>query len=146
MKCLITGATGTIGSLVTQHLIDRGERPYVFVRDAAKARSQFGDAVEIRVGDLAADQASLSAAFADIDSLFLLNSGPDLAARDRVAALAARAAGVRHLVKLSTLDVHSGVGTGPWHALGETAVRESGIAFTLIQTAAFTPVPPAPTQ
>lgn len=107
------------------------------MRDAAKAQSQFGDAVEIRVGDLAADQASLSTAFADIDSLFLLNSGPDLAARDRVAALAAKAVGVRQLVKLSTLDVHSGVGTGPWHALGETAVRESGIAFTLIQTAAF---------
>lgn len=137
MKCLITGATGNIGSLVTRRLIDRGDRPCVLVRDAAKARSQFGDAVEIRVCDLAADQASLSAAFAGIDSLFLLNSGPDLATRDRVAAHAARAAGVRQLVKLSTLDVHSGVGTGPWHARGEAAVRGSGVPFTFIQTAAF---------
>ncbi len=137
MRHLITGATGNIGSLVTQRLIDRGDRPCVFVRDAAKARSQFGDAVEIRVGDLAADQASLSAAFAGADSLFLLNVGPELAARDRVAALAAKAAGVRHLVKLSTLDVLSSVGTGPWHARGEAAVRDSGVAFTFIQTAAF---------
>lgn len=95
MKYLITGATGNIGALVTQRLIDRGERPCFFVRDGAKARAQFGDAVEIRVGDLAANQASLSAAFAGIDALFLLNSGPDLAARDRVAAFAAKAAGVR---------------------------------------------------
>jgi uncharacterized protein YbjT (DUF2867 family) len=137
MKYLITGATGNIGALVTQRLIDRGERPCLFVRDGAKARAQFGDAVEIRVGDLAANQASLSAAFAGIDALFLLNSGPDLSARDRVAAFAAKAAGVRRLVKLSTLDVHSGVGTGPWHARGEAAVRDSGVVFTFIQTAAF---------
>ena len=128
MRHLITGATGNIGSLVTQRLIDRGGRPCVFVRDAAKARSLFGDAVEVRVGDLAADQASLAASFAGADSLFLLNVGPDLAARDRVAALAARAAGVRHVVKLSTLDVLSSVGTGPWHARGEAVVRDSGIA------------------
>lgn len=137
MTMLITGATGNIGSLVTKRLLDRGVRPCVLVRDAAKARAQFGDSVEIRVGDLASDQAALSKVFAGIDSLFLLNSGEDLAERDRVAALAARAAGVRHLVKLSTLDVHSGVGTGPWHARGEAAVRASGVAFTFIQTAAF---------
>jgi uncharacterized protein YbjT (DUF2867 family) len=137
MKYLIAGATGNIGGLVTQRLIERGERPCVFVRDGVKARARFGDAVEIRVGDLAADQASLSAAFAGVDALFLLNSGPDLAARDRVAAFAAKAAGVRRVVKLSTLDVHSGVGTGPWHALGEAAVLDSGVVFTFIQTAAF---------
>jgi uncharacterized protein YbjT (DUF2867 family) len=137
MKCLITGATGNIGSRVTQRLIERGVRPCIFVRDAAKARAMFGDAVEIRIGDLTEDQTSLAASFAGIDSLFLLNSGPDLAARDGVAALAAKAAGVRQLVKLSTLDVHSGVGTGPWHASGESAVRDSGVALTFIQTAAF---------
>jgi len=137
MKVLITGATGNIGSLVTRRLIDRGCRPCIFARDGAMARRQFGDAVEIRVGDLRADQESLSAVFAGIDSLFLLNTGPDLAARDRTAALAAKSAGVRRLVKLSTLDVHTGVGTGPWHARGEAAVRECGLDFTFIQTAAF---------
>lgn len=137
MKYLITGATGNIGSLVTHRLIHRGERPCVFVRNAAKARSLFGDSAEIRVGNLAADHDSLAAAFAGIDSLFLINSGADLAARDRVASIAARTTGVRQLVKLSTLDVHSGVGTGPWHARGEAAVRDSGLAFTFLQTAAF---------
>ena len=53
----------------------------------------FGDAVDIRAGDLGASQRSLAAAFAGMDTLFLLNSGPDLAARDRVAALAAKRAG-----------------------------------------------------
>ncbi|WP_426340324.1 NAD(P)H-binding protein [Pseudoduganella sp. S-14] len=137
MKHLITGATGNIGSLVTHRLIERGIRPCIFVRDEAKARELFGGAVDIRVGDLGASQRSLAAAFAGMDTLFLLNSGPDLAARDRVAARAARTAGVSHLVKLSTLDVLSGVGTGPWHAQGETAVQESGLDYTFIRSAGF---------
>ncbi|MGC4068388.1 MAG: NAD(P)H-binding protein [Polyangiaceae bacterium] len=133
MTCLVTGATGTVGSLVTQRLIDRGNRPVVFVRDAKKARGLFGDSVEIRVGDLA----DISDALTGIRDLFLLNSGPDLEVRDRAAAFAAKAAGVRHLVKLSTLDVSTGVGTGSWHARGEQAVRESGVPFTFIRSSAF---------
>jgi uncharacterized protein YbjT (DUF2867 family) len=133
VTCLVTGATGTVGSLVTQRLIDRGDRPAVFVRDPRKARKLFGDRVEIRVGDLA----DVSGALAGIRELFLLNGGPDLEVRDRAAAFAAKAAGVRHLVKLSTLDVSTGVGTGSWHARGEDAVRESGILFTFIRSSAF---------
>src|SRR5262249_6215161 len=137
MKLLITGATGNVGSLVTRRLIAHGHRPSVFARDAQKARELFGGHVEIRVGDLAKVGPSLSEALAGIDGLFLLNSGPRLAARDRAVASAARDAGVRHLVKLSTLDVLTGVGTGPWHARGEEAVRQSGVPYTFIQSAAF---------
>jgi uncharacterized protein YbjT (DUF2867 family) len=133
VTCLVTGATGTVGSLVTQRLIDRGDRPCVFVRDAKKARQLFGDRAEIRVGDLA----DISGALAGISEVFLLNSGPNLEIRDRAAAFAAKAAGVRHLVKLSTLDVSTGVGTGSWHARGEQAVRESGVPFTFIRSSAF---------
>jgi len=136
-KHLVTGATGNIGSLVTRRLIERGIRPCIFVRDEARARAMFGDAVDIRVGDLGASQRSLAAAFAGMDTLFLLNSGPDLAARDRAAALAAKRAGVSHLVKLSTLDALTGVGTGPWHAKGEAAVQESGLDYTFIRSAGF---------
>jgi uncharacterized protein YbjT (DUF2867 family) len=137
MKHLVTGATGNIGSLVTLRLIERGIRPCIFVRDEARARAMFGDAVDIRVGDLGASQRSLAAAFAGMDSLFLLNSGPDLAARDRVAAIAAKRAGVSHLVKLSTLDALTGVGTGPWHGKGEAGVQESGLDYTFIRSAGF---------
>lgn len=38
---------------------------------------------------------------------------------------------------VSTLDVYTGVGTGPWHALGEQAIRESGVEHVFIQSAAF---------
>lgn len=133
MTYLVTGATGNVGSLVTQRLIDRGERPAVFVRDRKKAQRLFGDRVEIRVGDLA----DLSGALAGVRELFLLNSGPELEVSDRAAALAAKAAGVRHVVKLSTLDVSTGIGTGPWHARGEQAIRESGVPFTFLHSSAF---------
>jgi uncharacterized protein YbjT (DUF2867 family) len=137
MKYLVIGATGNIGSRVTRRLIARGERPSVFVRNAKKAKAFFGAELEIRVGDLEAPGRSLAAALAGIDEIFLVSDGPDLGARDRAVAFAAKAAGVRHVVKLSTSDVHTGIGTGPWHARGEAAVRESGVAFTFIQAAGF---------
>jgi len=52
MAYLITGATGDVGARVVELLVRKGERPRVFVRDAHKARSRFGDRVDIVVGDL----------------------------------------------------------------------------------------------
>jgi uncharacterized protein YbjT (DUF2867 family) len=137
MNYLITGATGNIGSLVVERLIQRGNRPRVFVRDAEKARARYGNRVDVAAGDLA-DAATLAPALAGIDTLFLVNSGHDLAARDGAAAKVAKAAGVRHLVKLSSIDAREqNVGTGVWHAQGEAAIRASGIAFTFVQPSGF---------
>jgi uncharacterized protein YbjT (DUF2867 family) len=137
MNYLITGATGNIGSLVVERLIQRGDRPRVFMRDAEKARTRYGDRVDVFVGDLA-DVATLKPAFTGTDVLLLINSGHDLAARDEAAAKVAKAAGVKHLVKLSSYDAREqNVGTGVWHARGESAIRASGIAFTFIQPSGF---------
>ncbi len=137
MKALIFGATGNIGSRVAGRLIARGERPRLFVRDPKKAKALFGDRVDIHVGDLERPRPSLAAALAGVEAVFLVTDGPDLDRRDRAVAVAAKSARVRHLVKLSTLDVHNGVGTGPWHARGELAIRETGLSFTFIQPAGF---------
>jgi uncharacterized protein YbjT (DUF2867 family) len=137
MNYLITGATGNIGSLVVERLLERGDRPRIFVRDVGKARARYGDRVDVAVGDLA-ETATLSAALAGIDALFLVNSGHDLDVRDAAAAKAAKAAGVRHLVKLSSIDAREqNVGTGVWHARGEAAIVASGIAFTFVQPSGF---------
>ncbi len=135
MVCLITGATGDIGSRVVQRLLERGERPRLFVRNAEKTRARYGDRVDIAVGDLA-DSGSLLAALQGVDALFLLNSGPELAVRDQGAAHSAKAAGVKHLVKLSSMDAQN-VGTGVWHAQGEAAIQASGISFTFVQPTGF---------
>jgi uncharacterized protein YbjT (DUF2867 family) len=136
MVYLITGATGDIGSRVVQRLLERGERPRIFVRNAEKARACYGDRVDIAVGDLA-DSGSLLAALQGVDALFLLNSGPELAVRDQAAAHSAKAAGVKHLVKLSSMDAQQNVGTGVWHAQGEAAIQASGISFTFVQPTGF---------
>jgi (4-alkanoyl-5-oxo-2,5-dihydrofuran-3-yl)methyl phosphate reductase len=137
MIYLITGATGNVGSLVADGLIARGHRPRIFVRDATKARARYGGRVDIFTGDLA-DVKTLRPALADADALFLVNSGPDLAVLDGLAAEAAKVAGVRHLVKLSSYDAREqNVGTGVWHAAGEAAIRASGISFTFIQPSGF---------
>lgn len=134
---LVTGATGNIGSLVVERLIEGGERPRIFVRDVEKARARYGDRVEIFLGDLA-DARTLMPALEGVEALFLINSGHELAARDEAAAKAAKVAGVRHLVKLSSYDAREqNVGTGVWHAAGEAAIRASGITFTFVQPTGF---------
>lgn len=137
MKYLIIGATGNIGSRVTQCLIDTGVRPSVFVRSARRAKALFGDQADINTGDLENPGPALDTALLSVDGVFLVTDGSDLEKRDRAVSLAASHAGVRHVVKLSTLDVRTGIGTGPWHARGEDAVRESGVAFTFIHAAGF---------
>lgn len=136
MNYLITGGTGDVGARVVELLVRRGERPRVFVRDVHKARSRFGDRVDIFVGDLASRE-SLAAGLEGIDEFFLVNSGPQIPLRDELAATAAKAAGVRHLVKLSSLDVQHGLAIGAWHERGEAAIRASGIAFTFVQPTGF---------
>src|SRR5580698_4571434 len=136
MTYLVTGATGDVGARVVEQLLQQGERPRIFVRDAQKARSCCGDRVEVFVGDLG-DPASLRPALAGIDALFLVNSGPEIPVRDQAAAETAKAAGVKRLVKLSSMDVEQGLAIGAWHEQGEAAVRASGIPFTFVQPTGF---------
>jgi (4-alkanoyl-5-oxo-2,5-dihydrofuran-3-yl)methyl phosphate reductase len=135
-RYLITGATGSIGSLVVKRLLEQGARPRVFVRDIDKARRLYDSGVDIATGNLA-DGASLAAALDGVETMFLVNIGPDLAARDGSAAQIAMDAGVHRIVKLSTLDVEQGVGTGVWHAQGEAAIRATGISFTFVRPSGF---------
>lgn len=136
MKYLITGATGDIGSRVVERLLQRGERPRVFVRNREKIRSRFGNRVDVFLGDLG-DPRSLNPALAGADTLFLVNIGPEIPARDQAAADAAKAVGVKHLVKLSSLDVGQGLAMGAWHERGEAAIRASGIPFTFVRPTGF---------
>ena len=136
MTFLITAATGDVGARVVRRLLEQGKRPRIFVRNAEKARVQFGDCVEVFLGDLA-DSSSLRTALEGVVALFLVNTGPDIPARDEAAATAAKAAGVKHLVKLSSLDVEQGLAIGAWHERGEAAIRSSGIAFTFVRPTGF---------
>lgn len=136
MKTLITGATGDVGARVTRMLIDAGEHPRVLVRNAAKARNMFADCVDIFAGDLVHPE-SLLPALVGVSSLFLVTTGPMIPQLDAGVAGMARRAGVRHLIKLSSLDVERGLAIGAWHEQGEAAIRASGIPFTFLRPSGF---------
>jgi uncharacterized protein YbjT (DUF2867 family) len=135
-RILITGATGDVGSKVVRRLVERGDRPRIFVRDGVKARERFGADVDVFVGDLG-DERSLGWALKGVGALFLVNSGPRIPELDALAARAAVSAGVGHLVKLSSLDVEQSLAIGAWHERGEAAVGASGIRFTFVRPTGF---------
>ncbi len=136
MSIVITGATGDVGSKVVEHLLLQGIRPRVFVRNAAKARSLFGERVDIFAGDLT-DASSLRPALEGARALFLLYSGPRIPVLDAAATEVAGAAGIRHIVKLSSIDVEQNLAIGAWHEKGEAAIRTSGIPFTFVRPTGF---------
>jgi (4-alkanoyl-5-oxo-2,5-dihydrofuran-3-yl)methyl phosphate reductase len=121
---------------VVRQLLERGERPRVFARDAGKARKMFGDGVDVFAGDLG-DATSLRAAIEGVDALFLVNSGPRIPVLDEIAARAAKDADVRLIVKLSSLDVEQSLAIGAWHEKGETEIRASGVEFTFVRPSGF---------
>jgi (4-alkanoyl-5-oxo-2,5-dihydrofuran-3-yl)methyl phosphate reductase len=136
MKHLITGATGDVGSRVVKHLLKRNIRPRVLVRNEAKARSLFGESVDIFVGDLATPS-SIREAFKGTETVYLVNVGPEIRERDEAAAALAKEARVKRVVKLSSLDVEHGLAIGAWHEKGEAAIRASGIPFTFVRPTGF---------
>jgi len=136
MRYLITGANGQIGSRVVERLVQAGCRPRLLVRDAGKALSRFEGSVDVFKGELG-DSGSLEIALNGIDSVFLLNSGPEIPQLDEMAGRLANAAGVGHVVKLSALSAAEALAIGAWHAEGEAAIRTSGVAYTFLRPAGF---------
>lgn len=93
-KILVTGATGTIGTEVVQRLKAIGAD---FSALSSKATEVQG--IQARMGNFD-DSGSLEAAFAGIDTLFvLLPLSPGKVERARNVAKAAKAAGVKHVVR-----------------------------------------------
>lgn len=130
---LVTGATGNIGRELTAALEERGAKTRVLVRDPARAPKN----VECVVADLD-DPATLPAAFAGVDKLFLLTPGIGVAQTSHAVA-AARAAGVRHIVHLSSFNVLGDPmpAMGRWHHDREELVRASGIPATILRPGGF---------
>src|SRR4051794_2325925 len=96
---LITGATGHVGRELCRELDTAGAAFRVLVRDLARSADLPARAARV-VGDLG-DPATLPRAFEGVDRLFLLV--PGIALDHTVHAVAAaRAAGVRHVVLLSS--------------------------------------------
>ncbi|EYT80542.1 FMN-dependent NADH-azoreductase [Streptomyces sp. Tu 6176] len=130
---VVTGATGNVGRALVERLAAAGRPVRALTRDPQRAGLPEGaEVVRFRPDDPVA-------LFAGADKLFLYVQ----AAGDRTAAFlaAAREAGIRHVVLLSSAIIAEGADeTHPIHVLHATAEREiraSGLEWTFLRPGAF---------
>jgi uncharacterized protein YbjT (DUF2867 family) len=129
MTTLVTGATGHIGRLVVDRLVEAGEDVRALTRDPARAAFPAG--VTVVRGDLA-EPGTLADAFRGVERLHLF---PFPATARAVVGLARRA-GVRRIVVLSSGAVTGGADTD-FHRLVERAAEESGLEWTHVRAGEF---------
>jgi len=132
---LVTGATGNVGRQVVEQLVDAGEGVRALSRRPEQA--SWADGVERVAGDLT--RPLPAEAFEDVDRLYLFPEPTH--AREVVAA--ATAAGVRHVVVLSSLSVAMDHDNGTMRALQrrhldvEEAVEASPMTWTHVRPGMF---------
>ncbi|MBK5274974.1 MAG: NmrA family NAD(P)-binding protein [Desulfuromonadales bacterium] len=131
----ITGATGNIGSQITELLLARGEKVRVIGRDANRLRTLAGKGAEAAVGDLK-NSAFLTGAFSGVDAVFAMIP-PDYSAKDFRAfqneiggsiADAVTRSGVKFVVNLSSQGAELSSGTGPILGLRDQEERLNRLA------------------
>lgn len=137
MTILVTGATGTVGRHVVDHLVARGADVRALVRDPAKAG--LPAAVTTVQGDLT-DIDALRAALAGASTLFLLNAVvPDEFTQALTALNLAREAGIERVVYLSV--IHSDQYVNVPHFAGkfgvERMLEQMGFSATILRPAYF---------
>ena len=143
MTTLITGATGHLGRLAIEALLDRGLDPATIVgsgRSVEKAADLAARGVRIVTADYT-DDASLDAALAGVDRLVLVSSSEvgQRATQHQAVIAAAVRAGVQHIVYTSVLDAEeTALILAPEHKATEQAIRDSGIPFTILRNGWYT--------
>lgn len=133
----VIGATGTIGNELVRLLSARETTVRALSRRPAEGEELPG--VEWAAVDLA-DRDGSAGALAGAERLFLLTgNSADMVRLQKNAIAAARAAGVRHVVKLSALGAsdHSQSVIGLWHRNVERVLEESGLAWTVLRPHVF---------
>lgn len=136
---LLTGATGLTGKHVAQALVAKGARVRALVRDIEKAEDLAVMGIELVQGDLS-DAASLTKAFDGAEKAFLLmaNVEEQLACEKRFID-AAKAAGVKQLVKLSAIEADAGHSNllKQYHGGAEDHLIASGVDYTILRGNVF---------
>ncbi len=137
MSILVIGATGTIGSLITQALAQAGAEVKALVRQAGKR--EFAAGVTEVVGDLT-DVASMRVALSSVRTLFLLNAvTPDEVTQALITLNLAHEAGIERIVYLSV--IHADKFTNVPHFTGkhtvERMIESLDIPATILRPAYF---------
>lgn len=130
---LVTGGTGTIGSELLRLLSQAGIPARALARNLDKVQKL--PHISWVVGDLSRPE-TLTQAFEGVKKLFLLTHYyEDMVELQHNAIVAARSAGVEHVVKVSAFAAtdHSKAPIGRWHYQIEKELEESGMGWTMLQ-------------
>jgi len=130
---VVMGATGNVGRALVEHLGAAGIVPRVLTRQPG---ATWRVPVELVVGD-ASDPASAARVMTGATRAFVMSHIDADDAIDRAVLAAAVTAGVRHLVKLSTIGVESDSEIGRRHRVREQAIEHSGLAWTFVRPGFF---------
>lgn len=135
---LITGATGKLSRVLTPKLLEAGHRLRVLTRRPEAARELFGDKVEIAEGDFSFP-ATLPPALEGVGKVLLLSPISERLAQDQIALIdAAKAAGVKRIVKISGSDWTVGTSfSGDAHQQIEDHLARSGLEHVAIRPNAW---------
>ena len=133
---LITGATGPTGADIARLLGPRGD-VRVLLRDPAKSAGF--DGCEVAIGDFSKPH-TLPGALEGVDKVLLISPlAESMAELQGKLITAAKQAGVKHLVRISSAaaDVASPRRIGRWHGECDRLSEASGIPFTHIRACNF---------
>ncbi|MEU4197318.1 NAD(P)H-binding protein [Kribbella sp. NPDC026611] len=136
MSIVVTAATGHLGNLVIDELLQRvpADQVVAVARNAAKAAPIADRGVEIRIADYN-DPAALAQAFRTGDTVLLI-SGLEPNRRDQHQAViaAAREAGVARIVYTSVLGgPEADFDLAADHIATEQAILDSGLPYTFLR-------------
>jgi uncharacterized protein YbjT (DUF2867 family) len=137
---LLTGATGTAGSFITNEFVRQRVPVRILVRDRAKAAGlEKVPTVEVVEGDMS-KRRTLGPALDGVDRVLMI-SAPlmDMVETQNTFIDAAKAAGVRHVIKFSGLDARPDT-TFPFglmHKEIEDYLERSGLAWTQLRPTGF---------
>lgn len=138
----ITGATGQLGQLVIEQLLNTvpANQIVAIVRNPAKAEALSQQGITVRQGDYA-DESTMTSAFKGVDKLLLISSSEvgQRATQHQNVINAARAAGVKFIAYTSLLHADkSPLGLHVEHVATEKALAESGIPYALLRNGWYT--------
>lgn len=129
---LVTGATGMFGSGVMRELTLRGAQVRALTHSPEKLAALGSPGVQPAVGDMD-DPTSLRQAVEGVDAIFLVSPmDQHIARRETNVIVAARAAGVRRIVKLFGAVKHDGDPLSQLHEAALQALKTSGLGWTLV--------------
>jgi uncharacterized protein YbjT (DUF2867 family) len=142
---LVTGATGQQGGAVARALLSRGHSVKALTRkpDSDAARQLNSKGAIVVAGDLG-DAASIQKAARDVDAMFLMGNVNETGTEEEtrqgiIAADAAKAAGVGHLIYTSVADANKKTGIPHFDSKYpvEQHIAGLGVPYTISAPASF---------